>query len=182
MMHASAATPAARVATLRDSGGAAAFADTGARIVSMAGCLPIDPYYDPEFLALASRIDPVVLNHGGWYRGLFRLAMKSDLPEAVRFRADKASFFPAIAEAACAGDGLGALAELSSVSALSALGIVDPARFKPVADTCLAAASRGMKTPADMATPWEHVWRTLACERFARLWGGPALPPEDLPC
>jgi asparagine synthetase B (glutamine-hydrolysing) len=163
--------------------GIATYADGNGQAASATGCDSVDIFCDIDVVKLVCRINPVLMNYGHEYRGLYRLAMTELLPEGVRTRRDKARFEPAVAEAALGGDGLDVLADLSSVSALSSLGLVDARRLRPVADACIAAVSRGMREGDDLMTDsWEPFWRTLAVERFLRLWGGAGLPPEAAPC
>jgi hypothetical protein len=176
------ASPDEVVAQLCNASFSAGFADAGGQFVSATGCICPDIYHDPEVVTFLARVDPLVANLGGEERGLYRLAMKGVLPESLRTRQDKAMFEPAIARAALAGDGLATMRELSSLSALSSLGLVDVDRFRPEADACLAAVSRGMGGGADlMVYRWEPFWRTLAAEAFARQWGG-ASGPEGAAC
>jgi asparagine synthase (glutamine-hydrolysing) len=157
---------------------AADYADCLGQIASSGGRGLFDVYYDPALVRFLSRIDPLLLSHDHQHRGLYRLAMKGVLPESVRTRADKSRFEPAVAQAALAGDGLATMRDLSSLSALSSLGLVDIDRFRPEADRCLAAVSRGMKSGEDLAIGWEVFWRTLTLECFARTWGSSTLPDE----
>jgi hypothetical protein len=178
-----ASTPNELLAYRCNMTGVATYADGNGQAASATGCDSVDIFCDIEVLKVVCRIDPLLMNYGHEYRGLFRLAMSDLLPEGVRTRRDKARFEPAVAEAALAGDGLDVLADLSSVSALSALGLVDAKRLRPVADACMAAVSRGMRDGDDlMSATWEPFWRTMAAERFLRLWGGARLPPEPNPC
>ncbi len=171
-------TPDAQIAWLCASEDARAWADNCGRESSGAGCDRRDVFYDGEFLKFMARIDPARCNADDTYRGLFKRAMKGLLPEGVRTRRDKAAFEPAVVQALRAGDGFDVIADLASVTALSSLGLVDAARMRPVAEGAIAAARRG----SDLGPRWEACWRTLAAERFARLWGGSRLPPEDGPC
>jgi hypothetical protein len=59
------------------------YADSNAQVGSVTGSVPFDVYYDPELVRFLSRIDPMLLNHGDDFRGLFRLAMKGILPETL---------------------------------------------------------------------------------------------------
>ncbi len=176
-------TPDALIASRCKGSYAAAYADSAGQIACATGCSQLDAYYDSEFVEFVSRIDPVMLTHGNEYRGLFRLAMRGVLPEGLRTRRDKARFEPAIAKAALAGDGFATMRELSSVSTLASLGLVDAERFRPEAETCLAAVSRGMLCAADrLDGRWEPFWRALSVESFARTWGGSEEPPEARAC
>ncbi len=178
-----ASTPDELLAYRCNMTGVATYADANGQAASATGCDSIDIFCDIDVLKLVCQIDPVLMNYGHEHRGLYRLAMSDLLPEGVRTRRDKARFEPAVAEAALAGDGLDVLADLSSVSALSSLDLVDAKRLRPVADGCIAAISRGMRDRDDfMDSNWEPFWRTMAAERFLRLWSGGRLPPEPTPC
>jgi hypothetical protein len=175
-------TPEQAMATLWMWSRLADYADSCGQFTAATSCICTDVLYDPRLVEFMTRIDPAIVNHGDQYRGLYRLAMKGVLPEAVRTRRDKAFFEPAVAMAARAGDGLDALGDLASVRGLASLGLVDPVRFRPHADTFIAAVAKGMTDHADHGAHWERFWRTLAVERFVRLWGGSRPPPEGPSC
>jgi hypothetical protein len=177
-----ASTPDELLAYRCNMTGLARYADGNGQAASATGCDSIDIFCDIDVLKLVCRLDPVLMNYDCEYRGLFRLAMSDLLPEGVRTRRDKARFEPAVAEAVLAGDGLDVLADLSSVSALSSVGLVDRQRLRPVADACIAAVSRMREGDDFLNANWEPFWRTVAAERFLRLWGGARLPPEATPC
>jgi hypothetical protein len=174
-------TPADRVASMCRSFDARVWPDALAQFATGIGRVPVDVYYDPDLVRFLSSVDPALVNCGDSFRGLFQRAMQDVVPEPVRRRRDKADFEPAITETMLASGSMEILEDLSSVSSLSGLGIVDAARFKPAASACLSVALR-RKRDLYGCPEWEPFWRTVGAERFARLWGGSQPPEEGTPC
>jgi asparagine synthase (glutamine-hydrolysing) len=143
--------------------------DLGGQVLSVTRCAPHDVYLDRRFVEFMSKVDPVLLHHGGTYRGLYRLAMRGLLPESVRTRTDKALFEPAIATAFLAAGALGPLRDLSSMREMAALGLVDPKAFRPEFDACASAIERGMLDESDETMgKFFKVWPFLSAEATVR--------------
>jgi asparagine synthase (glutamine-hydrolysing) len=119
----------------------------------------VNPLWDDELVALTAGFPQEVLLHGDRWRGLFRLAMPSIVPDSVRLRPDKAWFEPAIAEMV-GGSDLGALRDLARMQMLGDLGLVEPARYRLHFEAVLSAGSESLH--------WLAIWPALAVEAFAR--------------
>jgi asparagine synthetase B (glutamine-hydrolysing) len=152
--------------------GLADTADLTGHLLAATRCAPVDVFLDLDFVSFMLTIDPVLLSHGHMYRGLYRLAMKGLLPEAVRMRQDKAAFEPAVAAAALAADAIEMLRDLSSLTAMAGRNLVDPAGFRPMFDRWLGAVRRGERADADPGDErWQQVWQLLSVEAFLREHG-----------
>jgi len=140
------------------------YADWRGQMESATGLVRRDPYADEDVLALLASVPQSVLSHGGWYRGLFRVALRGRVPESIRWRTDKSWFEPAFAETAEAAGGLRSLGDLWRPRALEALDILDAAAFER-AMTPLFEEPSSTEKCADL---WSLAAQVLACESFAR--------------
>ena len=132
-----------------------------AQIERLSGLPRRDPLMDPQLLAFCATLPVSTLQHGGWHRGLYRLALKGRVPESIRMRRDKARFEPAIATLFAAEGGLDAFSDLIEMEALGALGLVSPRAFRRWID----------ELRAPDALDSDRVWmafRMLSLEAFAR--------------
>lgn len=125
-----------------------------------AGVERVDPYLDRMLIAQVERFPRAWMLHGGVRRGLFREAMRTLLPEAVRLREDKSSFEPALARFVSAAGGLASLHRLASATQLRAHGLVEPAAFAAAFDAFVAAPEQG--------EAWTTLWPALCVEAFLR--------------
>jgi asparagine synthase (glutamine-hydrolysing) len=123
------------------------------------GVARVDPYLDLDLVRAVTSLPPSWLVRGARRRGLLRDALRGDLPESVRERADKASFEPALERFLAAAGGPAILRPYVLADRLAALGIVEPALFAEAAASFLQRPS-----PED----WVTVWPALASEAFLR--------------
>ena len=125
------------------------------------GLPQIDPYLDPRLVDLLASFPAEHLFAGDRQRGLYRLAMEGILPDSLRFRCDKASFEPLVAETLRAAGGTeGAVPQLLTMEASADLGLVEPAAFR---SAFTRVASNGSTQRG-----WLGVWPMLAVEAFLR--------------
>jgi asparagine synthetase B (glutamine-hydrolysing) len=148
--------------------------DTVGQLASATGCLPVDAFLDEDFVRFVLEIEPVLLNCGHEYRGLYRLATKDLLPPSLRMRRDKGAFEPGIA-AAAGNPGVAFLRELSSLEALAGHGLANPKPLRPAMEACFGALQRDGRgefigpVPGDEYIP--DVWQLLSAEAFLREHG-----------
>jgi asparagine synthase (glutamine-hydrolysing) len=134
-------------------------ADYRGQIEVASGCGRRDPLLDEEIVDFVGSLPAPLLFHGGYHRGLLRLAMRGLIPDSVRLRCDKASFTPAIQAIFRAPGRAEAVEPLASMTTLGELGLVEP---EPFARAFAASAKR-----LDGAG-WMEFWPALAVEGFAR--------------
>jgi asparagine synthetase B (glutamine-hydrolysing) len=89
------------------------------------GCMRRDPLLSPAFVRFVARMPPAALFHGGMLRGLYRLALRGRIPDAVRLRTDKAASEPAFLQVVQSLGGFAALRSWFELPRLTALGLVD---------------------------------------------------------
>lgn len=153
-------TTAARIASLAHASYLLESADMRGRLEATTGCLRLDPLFDDALLRAVATVPPAAFFAGGRLRGLFRLALAGLVPDAVRFRADKAAFEPAFEEVTAAAGGLARFRDLARLDRLGALGIADGTRFSE-----MWASLEAGGVPA---SAWLRVWPPLAVEAFVR--------------
>ena len=119
------------------------------------------PYLDEGLLRLASALEPMALLHGGRLRGLFRLAIRGEIPNSVRLRCDKASFALARQEMLRVAGGSAAFADLASMVECEKAGLVDGSKFR----RAFAAFPEDLLTDDSI---WSSIWPPLAVEGFLR--------------
>lgn len=127
-----------------------------AQMVALQGLARADPYLDEGLGVLAATIPPRRLYAGNAHRGLFRRALPSRVPDAVRRRITKAD--PRVQTARLATAARPRLRRLASVDRLVARGWVDERVF---------AAAFASRDASDL-----RIWSTLATEEFLRRWNG----------
>jgi hypothetical protein len=147
---------------------------------SATSSLTVDVFRNLELVRFISRLDPLILSHGHTFRGLYRLAMNGVIPDSIRLRPDKAAVEPAVAEAAVGANAFDMLNDLSSLTGLEALGLVDPRPLRSDLDDWLRLMRMGERRHADPGDPsWSDKWRLLSVEAFVRRHGHrPAMAPE----
>jgi asparagine synthase (glutamine-hydrolysing) len=124
------------------------------------GCGRRDPLLDEEVVDFVGSLPAPFLFHGGYHRGLLRLAMRGLVPDSVRLRLDKASFTPAIQAVYRAPGRAEAVRPLVSATTLGELGLVRPELF--------ARAFATFAKHLDDGVAWMQFWPALALESFAR--------------
>jgi asparagine synthetase B (glutamine-hydrolysing) len=129
------------------------------------------PFLDSEFLRFVATIPPMALLRNGFLRGLMREAMHGLVPECLRLRESKGSWYWFIRQAVEMAGGLLALEHLADVRMLADLGLVEPRRFRPFFDS-FALPPRG-------DTNYLYLWKILSIEAFLRQWdSGLGEPPS----
>ena len=136
------------------------YSDIRGQLEVAGSCQRIDPYMDEDLLGFVSAVDPEILFHEGWVRGLFRHAIRGEVPESIRLRSDKASFEPALVELISAAGGFGVLEALVRMNGLADLGLVEPRAFRQRFDELVACPEDGRL--------WVELWPVLAAEAFVR--------------
>lgn len=127
----------------------------------LGGCPMAQPYLDDDLVEFTARLPRELFFYGGYRRGLFRHAMRGILPEPIRLREDKSSFFAALGETIAAFGGARALEPLCTGSLLAAEGWVDAEAFR-------AAVSRLDQSPFDASHAFA-LWPFIAVEAFLRM-------------
>jgi hypothetical protein len=131
-----------------------------------------DVFRDLALVRFVGALDPLQLLADHRYRGLYRRAIRGLIPESTRLRNDKARGEPAHAEAILAANAEPTLRTLSSLTALADAGLVEPAPFRPLFESWLAAVRCGERTTEDPADEsWHTVWQLLSVEAFLRAPG-----------
>jgi asparagine synthase (glutamine-hydrolysing) len=144
-------------------------ADHRSRVEAASGCTRADPLLDDEVVELVASIPPARLLDGNRTRGLFRRTLKGLVPDQVRLRQDKGSFEPALVR--MMGDKeVAALRELSTMQALSGIGLIDPKQYRLQFEKALAEGASGQN--------WLAVWPALAVEAFVR-WNDGSWPSSS---
>jgi asparagine synthase (glutamine-hydrolysing) len=139
------------------------------------GTVPYDVFRDVRVVRAVACVDPLARMDGDYHRGLYRRALRGYVPEAVRLRNDKALMEPGMAESIVAAHAVDELAHLGSLRALADLGLVEPARFRPVLDPWLDSLRLGERPYAVRTDEWwRSVWQLLSVERFLRVVAGAA--------
>jgi asparagine synthase (glutamine-hydrolysing) len=118
-----------------------------------------EPLFDDDLLRFVATLPPLSLLSGGFLRGLMRAAMAGVLPDEVRLRPWKAYMDPGLVEMVGSAGGFGALADLTRVSRLADLGLVEPKRFSAAFDALA-------RQPLHVS--WWSVWPALIVEEFLR--------------
>jgi asparagine synthase (glutamine-hydrolysing) len=155
-------TPRDRFEDLAQNALLADHADWRTQIESETNLVRKDPYADDGVVDIVARAPTAALVHGGFYRGLFREALRGRVPESIRLRADKAAFEPAFAEAAGGAEGLRSLGGLWDLRRLADLDIVEPAIFRSTMEPLL----RDPAATTSCAHLWTFAVQALACEAF----------------
>lgn len=146
-------------------------ADYRGQVAAHTGCVRVDAMLDEEIVDFVSALPARFLFHGGFHRGLLREAMRGLVPDRVRLRPDKASATKLLQGLFGAPARSEAIESFSSVRALGALGLVEPALFR-------RAFSTFWRT-RDNPQQWMGLWPVLAAEIFARhILDGNAWPSE----
>jgi asparagine synthase (glutamine-hydrolysing) len=127
------------------------------------GCQWVDPVLDVDLVEFLASLPPETLFHGGYVRGLLRLALRGLVPESLRLRTDKAGFESALVELMESAGGFATLEPLADTKALADLRLVEPRRFRERFDQLVRA-------PLDEYL-WPEVWPVLAAEAFVRQVG-----------
>jgi asparagine synthetase B (glutamine-hydrolysing) len=122
------------------------------------------PLLDDDFIRFAATLPPLSLLRGDFLRGLMRESMAGLVPDDVRFRETKGSWFWFVHRAIEEAGGLGVLSRLADVRMLSDLGLVEPKPFRRFFDAYAGP-------PADGAN-YDDVWRVLSTEAFLRQHAG----------
>ena len=145
--------------------------------LSVTGTPVVDVFRDVDLVRFIAQVDPLQLSTGHMFRGLYRKAMVGVVPEAIRLRRSKALGHPAIAGAALSAHVMPLLRDLSSLEMLASADLVDPARFRALADPWLRLLQRGERLDLDPADEsWHVVWQLLSVEAFLRAEAAP--PPS----
>lgn len=153
-------TPAAAFASLAGAAHLLDAADLRGQLEADTQLDHEDPYLDERLVRFVARIPPALMLHDDRLRGLLRLAYRDLLPETLRLRTDKARFEPAFREMFDAIGGLASFRDLATPTALGALGIVEPERFRAEFDGIVAS---------DAIEEFCGVcWPVLALEAFLR--------------
>ena len=133
------------------------------------GTSPIDVFHQPELLRFMARVPPMARIEGNLERGLYRMAMKGLLPEALRLREDKALGQPGLAAAALAAQAESLLEDLSSLCELEQLDLASGREFRPSFQTWIRGVHRGERLDHDPSDEsWSAVWHLLSVEAFLR--------------
>lgn len=119
-------TPDERYRTLSRAPWLRSSARGRAQMEITSGCMRRDPLLLPAFVRFVARIPPAALFHGNMLRGLYRLALRGRIPDAVRLRTDKAASEPAFLQVVQSLGGFAALRPAFELRRLAALGLVDP--------------------------------------------------------
>lgn len=135
------------------------------QVEASAGCTRVDPYLDDDLVEFIARLDPRLLFHRGWVRGLYRHAMRGAIPDAIRLRPDKSRFEPAFVEVLEGAGGWGKLRSLSRMAALGDYGLVEPAGFQD-------RMAQLRQQPLD-GRGWLQMWPVLSAEAFLQSLSGP---------
>ncbi len=122
------------------------------------------PFLDDEFLRFVATLPPLSLMRGGFRRGLLREAMLGLVPEDLRLRETKGTFYFFIEQTLAMAGGLDVLADLADVRMLADLGLVEPRSFQEFFDAFGGA-------PDDEAT-YDDLWLVLSAEAFLRQYAG----------
>jgi asparagine synthase (glutamine-hydrolysing) len=122
------------------------------------------PLVDDEFLRFAATLPPLSLMQGGFVRGLMREAMRDLVPEQLRLRETKGTFYFFTEQVLAGAGGLGVFADLADVRMLADLELVEPRPFRQFFD-------RFRSTRARNAT-YQDLWQVLSVEAFLRRHAG----------
>jgi hypothetical protein len=136
------------------------------QIAAVTGNYAVDVFRDLEFVRFMAQVDPATRTYGNTFRGLYRLALKGLVPEAVRLRRDKASGEALLGEAISGAEAQRTLESLSTVECLAARDLVDPASFRE--PFCAWRRALANRLGAGAQSEWHQVWRVLAVESFLR--------------
>jgi asparagine synthetase B (glutamine-hydrolysing) len=118
------------------------------------------PFLDDEFLRFIATIPPLSLMQGGYLRGLMRAAMRDLVPEELRLRETKGTWFWFVQQAIMNAGGMDILRDLADTRVLASMGLVQPRPFLAFFDD-FASSSR---EHADFS----ELWRVLSVEAFLR--------------
>jgi asparagine synthetase B (glutamine-hydrolysing) len=118
------------------------------------------PFFDDEFLRFVATIPPLSLMQGGYLRGLMRAAMRDLVPEELRMRETKGTWFWFVQQAIMTAGGMDVLRDLADTRVLAELGLVRPREFLAFFDD-FASRSR------DHAD-FNDLWRVVSVEAFLR--------------
>jgi asparagine synthase (glutamine-hydrolysing) len=139
--------------------------DAIGQLEGLSDCPYLTPFADEELAQFLSRVPARLFFHGGLTRGLLREAMRGLVPDTVRLRKDRASFGPAFKEALRAAGGGESFRDLADVTHLSAMKVVDAARFRRRYEEFVAQ-------PGTTDFDWMEIWPVLAAEAHARWYAG----------
>ena len=107
---------------------------------------------------------------GGFLRGLMREAMRGLVPESLRLRETKGTFYFFVEQSIEKAGGFEVLRSLADVRMLAEVGLVEPKPFREFFDS-FEKATRDGASHTD-------IWCVLAAEAFLRQFAGetPARP------
>jgi asparagine synthetase B (glutamine-hydrolysing) len=118
------------------------------------------PFFDDDFLRFASTLPPLSLMQGGFLRGLMRDAMRGLVPEGLRLRETKGTFFFFTEQTIAAAGGLDILSGLADVRMLAALDLVNRNSFRAFFD--------GFRGVPHLDATYYELWHVLSIEAFLR--------------
>ncbi len=122
------------------------------------------PFFDDDFLRFVATIPPLSLMRGGYLRGLLREAMRGFVPENLRLRETKGTFYFFVEQALAKAGGLDVLTDLVDVRMLADLGLVEPRPFRKFFD--------GFRRAADDDASFADLWQVLSTEASLRQHAG----------
>lgn len=144
--------------------------DGRGQLEAATGIVRKDPYADEEILDLVARVRPFLLSHGGYHRGLLRLALRGRIPTTIRHRLDKSAFEPAFAGVAQAGGGFERFGDLWTPRRLEELGVVDAVAFRSAMEPLFRQPTSTLQSGA----LWSFATQVVACEHFVRTVAQPS--------
>ena len=130
----------------------------------MGGYTLRSPFLDDDFLRFVATLPPLSLMQGGFLRGLMRDAMRGLVPESLRLRETKGTFYWFVEQTLEKAGSLDVLKALADTRMLADLGLVEPKSFREFFDALRSA-------PNDSVN-YSDAWRVLAAEAFLRLHAG----------
>lgn len=154
---ASLASPSDRFDSIAKAGYLADGVELCEELARLAGVRLEHPLLDERLNRIAAAQPPSTLLHGDRLRGLFRLALRGYVPEAVRLRPTKAFFLEAWRDSLRAAGGFEALRDLSFPEECARLGLVDAERF-----------ARDLVHLEKDDVTWTMLWPVLGMEGFLR--------------
>lgn len=131
------------------------------QLEATAGIPLAEVFADDQLVQFVAGIEPLDLLVGDQERGLYRLALRGEIPESVRLRKDKAGYLPAVLETVEAAGGATQFAELATMRQCAQRGLVDAAAFG-------GDFAKLLEDPRHSIGRWGAIWPALAVESFLR--------------
>lgn len=131
------------------------------QLESSAGIPLAEIFCDDQLVRFVAGIDPLDLLYGDQERGLYRLALRGEIPESVRLRTDKAGYLPAIVETIEAAGGVKRFADLATMRIAAQRGLVRAEEFGKEFAKLIARPDLSIHK-------WGELWPAFSVEAFLR--------------